>query len=380
MTLPTSPPLRCAVALLLSTAACASPPPAARNNTIPVSVTTARSANVPLTLQSTGAVEPIRSVTVQSQIGGLLTRVAFREGQDVVEGQILFEIDPRPFQAALDQASATLSRDLAQWQIAQRDVERFEALAAREYVTQQQLDQARTAAASLAATLRADSASITRARLDLQYATIRAPISGRTGQILVREGNLVRAGGEPLLVINQISPVLVRFAVPAQFLDAVRRRAEASLPVHANPADVADASLAQIGTLVFLDNAVDSMTGTLVLKATFPNTNRALWPGALVRIVLELDTERGVTTIPRVAVQTGQHNDVVWIIDSTETARASTVTIRRYADSLAIVESGVSPGDRIVTDGQLRLTEGARVAIRAAPTDVVAVPPLEPSP
>ncbi len=339
----------------------------------------ARATDVPLTLRSTGSVEPIRTVTVQAQIGGLLTRVGFREGQDVQEGQVLFEIDPRPFQATLDQATATLARDLAQWQIAQRDVERFEALAAHEYVTQQQLDQARTTAVSLAATLRADSAAITRARLDLQHATIRAPISGRTGQILVREGNLVRAGGEPLLVINQISPVLVRFAVPAKYLDAVRRRAEASLPVHANPADVDDASLGQVGTLVFLDNAVDTLTGTLVLKATFPNTDRALWPGALVRTVLELDTERGVTTVPRVAVQTGQHNDVVWIIDSAGTARAKTVVVRRYADSLAILESGIAPGDQVVTDGQLRLTEGARVAVRGSEPGATSTTPAEPS-
>lgn len=353
------------------TGGCTKPPARPGQSAIPVSAVTAVQVDLPLTVQATGTVEPIRTVTIQSQVNGLLIRVGFREGEDVRAGQVLFQIDPAPYQTTLDQTSATLARDLAQWEIARRDVNRFEALAVKEYVTQQQLDQARTTATALAATLRADSAAVERARIDLQNATIRSPIDGRTGQILVREGNLVRANGEPLLVVNQIAPVLVRFAVPAQYLEAVRRRAADHMPVHANPANVTDTTQLQTGALNFLDNAVDSLTGTLVLKASFPNHNRLLWPGALVRVTLELETERGVTVIPQAAVQSGQTGDIVWVIDSAGTASPRKVMVTRSTDSLAVIGEGIQPGEEVVTDGQLRLTSGAKVTIRgtSSPAD-----------
>jgi multidrug efflux system membrane fusion protein len=347
-------------------AACSKAAPPPKASAIPISSATAMRADVPLMLDAIGTVEPIRTVAVQAQIGGLLTHVGFKEGQDVQAGQVLFEIDARPYQAAVQQSQATLSRDLAQLQIAKRDVDRIEALAAKEYATQQQLDQARTNAAALTATLRADSAGVERAQLDLQYATIRAPISGLTGSILVREGNVVRATSEPLVVINQISPVLVRFAVPAQYLDVVSRRASQSLAVRATPANVADTSAVQTGTLIFLDNAVDSLTSTLTLKASFPNAGRVLWPGALVRVTLQLDTEHGVVVVPRTAVQSGQAGDMVWVIDSASKVTVHKVTVARNTDSLAIIATGVNVGDQVVTDGQLRLTDGAKVKLRGS--------------
>lgn len=351
-----------AVSVFLAAAACSkpsTPPPP----TVPVTLAEVRRADVPLLIQATGTVEPIRTASVQSQVNAQLLHVRFSEGNDVREGQVLFELDARPFDAALGQAQAMLARDRAQWENAQRDVTRYAALASKEYITQQQLDQAKATAGALAGTLRGDSAAIDQARLNLQYATIRAPISGRAGSVLVKEGNQVRSGaGQTLVVINQISPILVRFPVPASYFDAVRRRASESLEVRATP--VGDSSHAEKGSLIFLDNAVDSLTGTVTLKATFPNKAGLLWPGALESVSLQLDVEKDVLVVPAAAVQTGQSGAVVWIVDSAKKAHVVKVTVKRSTDSLAVLASGVTPGQRVVVDGQLRLTEGVTVMLR----------------
>jgi multidrug efflux system membrane fusion protein len=323
-----------------------------------------RRIDVPLLLQATGTVEPIRTVAIQAQVSGLLLHVGFKEGDDVTQGQILFEIDARPFLAALDQAQGSLARDQASWTSAQRDVARYQALASKEYVTQQQLDQARAAANALAGTMRADSAAIDQAKLNLQYATIRAPITGRAGSVLVKEGNQVRGGAaQTLVVINQIKPILVRFPVPAMYFDNVRRRATQSLMVHVSP--IGDSTASENGSLVFLDNAVDSSTGTVLLKANFANAAGALWPGALETVALQLDVEHNALVVPSSAVQTGQSGSVVWIVDSARKAHVVKVKVVRSTDSLTILSGGVTPGQHVVTDGQLRLTDGVRVAIRA---------------
>jgi len=333
---------------------------------VPVSVAAVRQADVPLVVSATGTVEPIQTVSVQAQVSGLLTHVLFKEGDNVEAGKELFQIDPRPFQAALDQAQANLARDQAQWANAQHDVARYEALAAKDYVTQQQLDDSRATASALAGTLRADSAAIEQTRLNLQYTNIRAPISGRAGGVLVREGNQVRGGAnQTLVVINQLSPILVRFPIPANMLDAVRQRSEGhTLPVIAAP--VGDSTRVEHGTLVFLDNAVDSLTGTVTLKGHFDNVDRVLWPGALERVELELDVQKNALVVPASAVQSGQAGDVVWTVDSTHRVHSVKVSVRRSSDTLAVLAGGVSPGELVVTDGQLRLTENARVSIHAA--------------
>jgi membrane fusion protein, multidrug efflux system len=333
---------------------------------VPVSVAAARRADVPRVIVSTGTVEPIQTVAVQSQVNGLLLHVRFQEGDDVSRGQVLFEIDPRPFQASLDQAQANLARDSAQWASAVRDVSRNEALAAKEYVTAQQLDQSRAAASALAGTLRADSAAIEQARLNLQFATIRAPISGRAGGILVREGNQVRGNAnQTLVVINQISPILVRFPIAADVFDAVRQRAaEGALQVTAAP--VGDSTHRETGTLVFLDNAVDSLTGTVMLKGRFTNPDRVLWPGALERVALQLDVQHDALVVPSAAVQSGQNGDIVWTIDSSKRAHVVKVQVERSSDTLAVLAGGIAPGQLVVTDGQLRLTDGAQVVIHQA--------------
>ena len=332
------------------------PPP------VPVTLARADRRDVPLVLEATGTVEPVQTARVSPQVSGLVTRVAFREGQDVQQGQVLFTIDPRPFQAALAQAEGALARDQADWAAAQRDVERFSALAEKEYVTAQQLDQSRARATGLAATLRADSGAVERARLDLQYATVRAPIGGRTGSLLVREGNLVQANGTtPLVVINQLAPILVRFTLPADQLAAVRARAGSSLPVAAQP--VGDTTAAQ-GEMVFLDNAVDSLTGTIALKARFANRDGHLWPGALVRVRLQLDVDRQALVVPATAVVPSQQGDVVFVAGDDNRAHVRPVRVRRTTDSLAVLDEGVEPGMRVITDGQVRLAEGARIAPR----------------
>lgn len=341
------------------------PPPA-----VPVGIATARRTDVPLLLHATGTVEPIQSVSVQAQVSGLLMHVKFQEGDVVTQGQVLFEIDPRPFQAALDQAEAAATRDVASWTSAEHDVTRYQALASKEYVTQQQLDQARATANALAGTLRGDTAAIETARLNVQYATIHAPITGRAGSVLVKEGNQVRGGaGQTLVVINQISPILVRFPIPAPYFNNVRNKANESLVVHVTP--IGDSGKVENGSLVFLDNAVDSSTSTVLLKANFANSDGALWPGALESVDLQLDVEHNALVVPSSAVQTGQSGSVVWIVDSARKAHVVKVNVLRATDSLTVLAGGgVTEGERVVTDGQLRLTDGARVAIRSADAGV----------
>ena len=349
--------------LLLALTACrADPPPP--TPAVPVSLARVERRDVPVVLEATGTVEPLQTARVAPQVSGLVTRVAFREGQDVAEGQVLFTIDPRPFEASLAQAEGALARDAAYYAAAQRDVDRFTALAEKEYVTAQQLDQARARAAGLAATLRSDSGAVSRARLDLQYATVRAPIAGRTGGLLVREGNLVQTNGStPLVVINQLAPILVRFTLPADRLAAVRARGGSALPVVALP--VGD-TVRSRGQLVFLDNAVDSLSGTIALKARFDNRDGRLWPGALVRVRLELDVERQVLVVPATAVVPGQQGDVVFVAGDDLRAHVRPVRVRRTSDSLAVLDEGVEPGQQVITDGQVRLSEGTRIAPRPA--------------
>lgn len=355
-----APPTVVLAAVALTTLGCRAQPP--RQPAAPsVVVATVERRDVPIVLQATGTVEPIQTAAVSAQVDGVVERVAFREGQEVTRGQLLFQIDPRPYTAALAQAEAALARDLAQLESAERDRIRFEELAQREFVTAQQLDQARSAAAAQAATVRADSAAVDRARLDLERASVRAPISGRAGGLLLKEGNLARAsGGEPLVVINQISPIQVRFAVPATELGAIRG-ARAGLPVVAAP--VGDTARPVSGTLTFVDNAVDSMTGTILLKASFPNADRNLWPGGLVRVALTVAVERDALVLPASAVLTGQQGASVYVLEDSNRVSLRKVTVAHTTDTLAVVASGVEPGDRVVTLGQVRITDGATVQV-----------------
>ena len=357
------PSLSFAVFLALAAPACSKPPRPERPK-VSVTVAEARLRSVALELSAIGTVTPIQSVAVRSQVGGLLMTVGFEEGQDVASGQILFQIDPRPYQAALDQSLAGLARDLVQFANARQQVVRYEELSRTQMASREQYDQFRTNADALAAAVAADSAAVQTARLNLEFCTLRARISGRTGGLLVREGNLVRAGdASPLVVINQLHPIAVSFAVPQQYLDQVQRfNRNRRLDVVIRPQD--DTTKTMTGRLTFINNQVDSMTGTITLKATFPNADNRLWPGEFVAVKLVLDVQADVVTIPAQAVMTGQAGSFVYVLNADHSAKTQPVVVGRAVDDDVVIDSGLVARQVVVTDGQMRLIPGAKVEIK----------------
>jgi membrane fusion protein, multidrug efflux system len=349
---------------LAGLAACGSqrggPPPK-----VPVSVARVERRAVPYELEATGTVEAVRSVEVLPQVNGTILQVHFREGDEVAAGQVLFEIDPRPYRAALQQAEGALLRDLTQALSAAREAARYRELAATNTVTQEDYEQKQSAADAAAAAARSDSATVAIARLNLEYATVRAPIGGRTGRLLLHEGNLVRAGSDALVSIVQVRPILVRFPVPAVNLPELRRRAGQQLTAIAMPSR--DSASAVHGILSFVDNQVDSVTGSVLLKARFPNRDGELWPGEFVTITLVLGMQNDAIVVPSQAVMQGQQGTYVFIVNNDGTATTQPVTVERTLDSLTVL-AGVPAGALVVTDGQLRLTPNAKVDIRGGPT------------
>jgi len=347
--------------LLLGGCAEKKPPP---TPPVPVTVATAERRTVPFELPATGMVEPVQTVEVQAQVNGILQRVAFKEGDEVKQGQVLFQLDARPYRAALQQAVAILERDRAQATNAAQEAKRYESLAEKQYVTSQQYDQVRTTATAAQATLAGSQAAVDQAELNLQYATIRAPIAGRTGSLLLRQGNLVRANtAEPLVVINRLRPILVRFSVPANNLPLIQTHLGKEMVVRAEPSGGGDPSE---GRLSFIDNAVDTTTGTILLKGRFPNDDGSLWPGGFVNVRLQLYVEPDALVVPAAAVVSGQQGSFVFVIQADSSAATKAVTVTRTAGDFAIVTGDVQPGDRVVIDGQLRLRQGSKVQIKAA--------------
>ena len=332
---------------------------------VPVSVARVERRALPYELDATGTVEPIRSVDVLPQVGGTILHVNFAEGDEVAAGQILFELDPRAYRAASQQAEGALLRDLAQAQSAAREAARYKTLAATNTVTQEDYETKQSTADAGAAAVRSDSAAASIARLNLEYATVRAPIGGRTGRLLLHEGNLVRAGSDPLVSIVQMRPILVRFSVPAIHLPALRARAGQQMKTIALPAR--DSALAVQGMLSFVDNQVDSTTGNVLLKARFANHDGALWPGEFVGITLVLGIQNDAVVVPSQAVMQGQQGTYVFVVNNDGTATSQPITVERTLDSLSVV-AGVPAGALVVTDGQLRLTPDAKVEIRGGPT------------
>jgi multidrug efflux system membrane fusion protein len=337
-----------------------------RTGLLPVPVLTADavSMDVPLEIGAIGRVEAYNTISVTARVGGQLLEVGFREGQDVGPGDILFQIDPGPYRAALDQAQANLERDRAMMANADADLARYADLVRKDYVTQQQYDSFVSAAAQAKATVQADEAVVQSARLNLEYCTIRSPIAGRTGNLLVKRGNLVAANGpSPLVTINQIVPIYVSFAIPESQLADVRRYSrQGTLAAQAYVPP--DSVHAYGGKLTFIDNAVDQGTGTILLKATFPNESRALWPGQFVRVNLVLTKLRNATVVPSAAVQTSQQGEYVYVLASDDTAELRSVVQGPRFGDLVVIEKGVETGERVVTDGQLRLTPGAKTTIK----------------
>ena len=315
---------------------------------------------------SNGVVEPLQTVSVEAQVSGILQRAAFSEGQDVHVGDVLFQIDSRPYVATLNQARGQLARDEAQAANARREAARYEALVGQGYVTKSQADQAQATAASAAASVEADHATVAKAQVDVANCTIRAPITGRTGSLLVRQGNVVKSGGEPLVVINQIQPILVRFTVPqSQFPDIQKYYSgNKALAVRVSPSE--GSSTSYEGTLSFVDNNVDANSGTVLLKAKFVNAEGTLWPGQFVKVALQLYVDANALTLPTAAVMTSQQGTYVFTVDEKNSAKQQPVVVARSVDSVAVIASGVTEGERVILTGQSRLTTGSKVVIKGA--------------
>jgi multidrug efflux pump subunit AcrA (membrane-fusion protein) len=442
-----------ALALPLALTACAKKQERQQRPPAQVVVQPARRATVPYIIESNGIVTPLQSAAVVPQVDGIILSVDFQEGQEVQQGQPLFHIDPRPYQNAYAQAQAVLARDSANWRNAQANAERTKQLLASKVITQQEGDVTLTAAATAEATLRADQANLAQAKFNLDNTIIRAPISGQTGGLLVKRGNLVRSGGAaPLVVINQVRPITVRFSIPSSQLALVQQYgASGGLPVSAVPGGIAPAtpsidSLAAeamagdpmtdpaatnggsarrggnggttgaangsvgatggpsaqmaandprganrggsaanggaqpagavqqggivgdrlTGKLSFIDNAIDTATGTVQLKATFENANRRLWPGQFATTSLHLFDQENALVVPQQAIVTGQRGSYVYIVDQADTARQRAVVVERMESGLAIIASGIHEGDRVVTEGHLRLQPDSPVRVRGA--------------
>jgi len=337
------------------------------NAIVPVATATVVDKAVPLQLSTIGTAEAYSNVAVRAQLTGELTAVLFKEGEDVRKGQVLFTLDRRPLEAALRQAKANLARDEAQAANARSSAARYQDLADRGIATKEQIDQTRTAAAALEATVGADRATVENATVQLAYATISAPLSGRTGALQVHEGNLVRANDTtPLVLINQITPIYVGFGIPESRLPALKQYlARGTVKVEAlAPNDPGEPSR---GAITFVDNAVDQSTGMIKIKAMFPNSARHLWPGQFANVVVTLTTDAHAIVVPTPAVQSGQQGQYVFVVKRDQTVELRPVTVARATDIETVIEKGLTPGETIVTDGQLRLIPGSRVSVKSGP-------------
>jgi membrane fusion protein, multidrug efflux system len=359
---------------------------------VPVVVGTVTTRDVPLQLRTMGNVQALTTVAVKPLVGGEIIGVHFVEGQEVRKGDLLFTIDPRPYDASVKQSEANLAKDLAQVKQAEANLERdsaqaknagvqaerYRTLAERNLVSRELYDQVRTNSEALESTLaadraalenaksavQADRASLENAKLQLAYCSIRSPLSGRTGSILVHRGNVVKANDtQSLTVINQISPVYVVFSLPEKALSDIRRhmaigrlKVEASLPNDTKAADE--------GVLTFVDNAVDNSTGTIQLKGTFPNQAQRLWPGQFVNTTLTLTTQRNAVVISNKAIQTGQQGQYVFVVKQDSTVESRPIVVDRVMDEDAVITKGLNPGETVVLDGQLQLIPGVKVVIK----------------
>ncbi|MEO8503463.1 MAG: efflux RND transporter periplasmic adaptor subunit [Acidobacteriota bacterium] len=339
-------------------------PKSAAPPSMPVVVGAVTREDVPVEWRGVGAIEAISAVAVKSQVGGELVGVHFQEGQDVKQGDLLFTIDERPFTAALRTAQAQLERDRALAQSAQSEAKRYEELVSKEFVTRSQTDEKSAQAVSSQATVRADEAQLERAKLDLQYCRILAPLSGRTGSVALKQGNVVKANDDkPLVVIQQMAPIRAAFSLPQQFLGQVLARSKAST-LMASVKAPEDPGPPHTGALVFIDNAVDASSGTIAVKAEFANQDRQLWPGQFVNVNLVLDTDQGVVVAPSQAIQGGQNGDYVFVVKEDQTVEMRPVTVRRAAGDKTVIDKGLEPGERVVVEGQLRLQPGAHVEVQ----------------
>jgi len=330
---------------------------------IPVSVAQVTQEVVPFRLQAIGNVEAYSTVAVKARVDGQIVEVGFKEGEEARKGQVLFKIDPRPFEAALRQAEANALRDAAARDQARSQEKRYQELLEKNFVSKEAYAQIRTNAAVAEATAGASQAALDNARLNLEYGTIRAPIEGYAGKIQIQMGNLVRANDvNPLVVINQVRPIYVNFSVPEQRLAEVREHMAARQVAVEALAPGSDHAAA-LGTLIFVDNAVDPSTGTIRMRARFPNKENLLWPGQFVNVSVRLFEQADAIVIPSQAVQTGPDGQYVYVVDRNMVVDVRKITVQRTEGERAIVASGLAKGEQVVTQGQLRLGPKTRVQI-----------------
>ncbi len=332
---------------------------------IPVSVAASSRKTVPVELTAIGHVEASATVEIRSQVTGTLKTVHFREGDTVKGGELLFTIDPRPFAAALAKVEAELAGDKAELDNARRESGRYAQAAHKGYVSQEQADQAATRVATLAATVKADEAAVDKARLELEYCSIRAPFAGRTGELLSHQGNLIKENADsPMVILKRIQPILATFTVPGQHLQEIARyQAVESLKVLATPQKHAAGSPVA-GALAFIDNTVDPTTGMLRLKASFVNSDRQLWPGQLIDVRVVLSQRPDCIVVPAQAVQVGQEGAYVYVVTDEQTVSYRPVTPGMLYQGGAVIDSGLTEGELVVIDGQLQLADGVKIERR----------------
>src|SRR5262245_8578457 len=338
----------------------------AANGPVPVLATAARLADVPVYLDGVGTAKALNTVTVRSQVDGKIMEVLFTEGQDVPKGYVLAKIDPVTYQAAYDQTVAKKAQDEAQLANAKLDLERYTRLAATNAVNKQQLDTQKAMVAQLEAQVRLDQAAIDNARAILSYTDIVAPISGRTGIRQVDEGNIVHASDATgIVILTQLRPISIFFSLPQQDLPELSKgQAEAPLPVDALAAD--GRTVLDRGKVVVIDNQVDQTTGTVKLKGEFPNVNLQLWPGQFVNVRVLIDTLRQVVVVPTAAIQRGPSGPFVYVLKDDSTVTVRRVALTQLDDVQAVVANGLQAGERVVTTGFARLTEGPQVTASCA--------------
>jgi len=352
----------------------AAPAKSGRARALPVTAAPAVTKSVARELNTFGTAQAVASVAIKAQVGELLKKVHFEKGQKIARGQLLFSLETKPFEVALQQARAALARDTAQAANAKLEAARMQALIEKKIAAQTDADKANAAAAALVETVKADEAAIAALQLDLDHCGIYSPIDGRAGNILVHEGNLVKANDVPLVLINQVSPIDVFFAIPQRDLGGIRTyMAEGDLPVEAIIPD--DPDHPEKGRLTFVDNAVDADTGTIQLGALFPNANERLWPGQYVRVRLSLTVQKNATVVPTRAVQTGNSGKYVFVVRKDQTVELRPVKTGHVSGGDTVIEEGLQPEEQVVTDGHLQLIEGATVEVRAEAAAELRTPP-----
>jgi len=332
---------------------------------VPVTVATVAEQAMPVRQETIGAVQTIASVSVKSRIDGVITEMLIRDGQFVKTGDVMIRLDSRAAEAQVHQADAQLAHDVAQLVNARHDVERYAPLVAKDFVSRQQYDTAVTTAKALEASVGADQAALENAKVLLSYDTISAPIDGRVGTIAIKTGNSLKANDVPLLSINQIVPIYVGFSLPQDTLPEIRT-AMAKGPVAVDVVPAGDSAPAETGKLEYFDNAVDVSSGTIALKAIFANAEQRLWPGQFVNVAMTLRIEPDALIVPQAAVQAGQNTTYVFVIKPDNTAEFRPVTVSRTIAGITVIAKGLAKGERVAVDGQLRLSNGTKVEVRAA--------------